>query len=76
MALGGLIWGSAATIAGATFAMLGPAVLFLASLLLFSRVSINLARNLEEAVSGFLSGNAELEQIPPIALTNESLQPE
>jgi hypothetical protein len=56
--------------------MLGAAVLFLASLLLFSRLSINLARNLEETVSGFLSGNAEPEQIPPIALTNESLQPE
>jgi hypothetical protein len=74
MALGGLIWGSAAAIAGARFAMLGAAVLFLASLLLFSRLSINLARKLEETVSGFLSGNAEPEQISPIALTNELLQ--
>jgi predicted MFS family arabinose efflux permease len=48
MALGGLIWGSAAAIAGASFALLGAAVLFLAGLLLVSRLSMNRTRNPEE----------------------------
>jgi len=72
-ALGGLIWGSAAAVAGASFTLLGAAVLFLTSLLLVRRFSINITRNLEETVSGFLSGNAEPEAIAPIALTNELL---
>jgi predicted MFS family arabinose efflux permease len=41
MALGGVIWGSAAAIAGARYTLLGAAVLFLASLLLAGRLSIN-----------------------------------
>lgn len=73
MVLGGLIWGSAAAIAGARFTLLDAAVLFATSLLLVSRLSINLTRNFEEAVSGFLPGNPEPEQIEPIALTNELL---
>jgi predicted MFS family arabinose efflux permease len=72
-ALGGLIWGSAAAVAGATVTLLGAAILFAASLLLVSRFSINLTRNLEETVSGFLSGNAKPEEIAPIAFTNELL---
>src|SRR3984893_11309478 len=40
MALGGVIWGSAAAIAGASYTLLGAAVLFLASLLLAGRLSI------------------------------------
>src|SRR5215469_7683864 len=72
-ALGGLIWGSAAAIAGASLTLLGAAVLFAASLLLVSRLSINVTKNLEEAVSGFLSGNAEPEEIAPIALEGELL---
>jgi MFS family permease len=61
MALGGVIWGSAASIAGAGYTLLGAAVLFLTSLLLASRLSINFAGNREETVSDFLSGSIEPE---------------
>ena len=44
MALGGVIWGSAGAIAGTTYTLLGAAVLFLTSLLLARRLSINFAR--------------------------------
>jgi hypothetical protein len=40
MALGGVIWGSADAIAGASYTLLGAAVLFLMSLLLAGRLSI------------------------------------
>src|ERR1700732_4258238 len=40
MALGGVIWGSTAAIAGASYTLLGAAVLFLMSLLLAGRLSI------------------------------------
>jgi hypothetical protein len=53
--------------------LLGAAVLFLASLLLAHRFSINVIKHLEETISGFLSGSFEIEQVTPIALTNESL---
>ena len=46
MALGGVIWGSAAAIAGASYTLLGAAVLFLTTLLLTRRLSINIAENL------------------------------
>ena len=46
MVLGGVIWGSAAAIAGAPYALFAAAVLFLLSLLLASRLSINFTRNL------------------------------
>jgi len=73
MAIGGLIWGSAASIAGPSYTLLGAAVLFLASLLLARRLSINVPRNLEETVSGFLSGSVEPEEVTPIALARELL---
>jgi hypothetical protein len=38
MALGGVIWGSAAAIAGASYTLLGAAILFLMSLLLAARL--------------------------------------
>jgi hypothetical protein len=53
--------------------LLGAALLFLTSLLLARRLSINITRNLEETVSGFLSGSVEPEKVTPIALTNELL---
>ena len=62
MALGGMIWGSAAAIAGESNTLLGAAALFLTSLLLASRFSINFAGNHEES-----------EEAAPIALTNELL---
>jgi len=46
MVLGGAIWGSVATIAGATWALSGAGVLFLLSLLLTGRLAINFTRNL------------------------------
>jgi len=68
MALGGLIWGSAAALAGPSFSLLGAALLLLTSLLLVRRFSINVTRNLEETVSGFVAGNAEPEKIAATAL--------
>ena len=41
MVLGGVIWGSAGAIAGTSYILLGAAVLFLMSLLLARRLSIN-----------------------------------
>ena len=73
MAVGGVIWGSAAAIAGANYTLLGAAILFLMSLLLASRLSIKVTGNLEETVSGFLSGSVAYEEAAPIALTRELL---
>jgi predicted MFS family arabinose efflux permease len=73
MALGGVIWGSAAAIAGASYTLLGAAVLFLTTLLLTRRLSINIAENLEERVSGVLSIRVESKEVAPIALTRELL---
>jgi MFS family permease len=59
MVFGGLIWSSAAAVAGPIHTLLGASVLFLASLLLAGRLSINVRTNLEEKVSGLLSGTLE-----------------
>jgi MFS family permease len=53
MVLGGVIWGSVATIAGATYALLGAAILFLLSLLLAGRLSINFTRNFPDSSGRF-----------------------
>src|SRR5271167_552054 len=73
MALGGVIWGSAGAIAGASYTLLGAAVLFLTSLLLARRLSINFAGDLEEKVSGDLARTVEPEEVTTIALTRELL---
>jgi MFS family permease len=73
MALGGVIWGSAGAIAGTSYALLGAAVLFLTSLLLVRRLSINFAGSLEERVSGVLSTHVEPNEATPIALRKELL---
>ena len=73
MALGGVIWGSAAAIAGASYSLLGAAVLFLTTLLLTRRLSINIAENLEEIASDDLSIRVESKGVAPIALTRELL---
>jgi Transmembrane secretion effector len=73
MALGGVIWGSAGAIAGTSYALLGAAVLFLTSLLLTRRLSINFAGSLEEMVSGVLSIRVEPKEATPIALRRELL---
>jgi MFS family permease len=73
MAVGGVIWGSVASIAGADYTLLGAAVLFLASLLPVRRLSINVAGNLEKRVSNVLSIRAESEEVRPIPFTEELL---
>jgi len=67
MALGGVIWGSAATIAGASSTLLWAAVLFLGSLVLARRLSINVAENLQQKVPGVLSSRAESKEVTPMA---------
>jgi predicted MFS family arabinose efflux permease len=49
---GGTIWGLAAAMTGATCALFGAAILFLISLLLAGRLSINFTRNLGGRESG------------------------
>jgi MFS family permease len=73
MALGGVIWGSTAAIAGLSNTLLGAAVLFLMSLFLTRRLSINVAGNLEEAISGLLPGSVEPGEVTPIAIAEELL---
>ena len=73
MALGGVIWGSAGAIAGTSYALLGAAVLFLSSLFLAHRLSINFAGDFEERVSGVLSIRIEPKEVTPKALTRELL---
>jgi hypothetical protein len=68
-----VIWGSAGAIAGASYTLLGAAVLFLTSLILARRLSINFDGNLEERVSGDLSMPVEPKEVATIALTNELL---
>ena len=72
MAMGGVIWGSAAAIAGASYTLLGAAALFVTSLLLARRLSINFAGNLEEKVSGRLSLRVEPTEMTPIEEQQEN----
>ena len=73
MALGGMVWGSAAAIAGTSYTLLGAALLFLMSLFLAGRHSIEYAGNLEQRLSRDLSIDLEPEDPAPIALANELL---
>jgi MFS family permease len=73
MAVGGVIWGSAGAIAGTSSTLLGAAVLFLTSLFLTRRLSINFPGNLEEGVSGALSVCIERKEATPIGLKRELL---
>lgn len=72
MALGGVIWGSAGAIAGTSYTLLGAAVLFLTSMSLVRRLSINFSEN-EVMGSGNLSIRAEPKEVTPPALTSELL---
>jgi Na+/melibiose symporter-like transporter len=72
MALGGVIWGSAATMAGASSALLWAAILFLGSLVLAPRLSISVSSNLQEMV-GLPSRNVESQELTPITPTTELL---
>ena len=73
MVLGGVTWGLAASIAGVSHTLLGAAVLFLASLLLARRLSINFAADFEESISGILSIRVKREEAASIGLRKESL---
>ena len=73
MALGGVIWGWTAAIAGSSYTLLGAAVLFLTSLVLTRRLSINFAQSLAQRVSGDSSTRVEPKEVTPIALTTELL---
>ena len=71
MAFGGVIWSFAAALIGPVYTLLGASVLFLVSLLLTGRLSINVRADLEEKVSGFLSGSVEAGEETPTALARE-----
>jgi MFS family permease len=71
MVLGGVIWSSAAAVAGPIHTLLGASALFLVSLLLAGRLSINVGADLEEKVSTFLSGSVESAEGKPIAPARE-----
>ena len=73
MVLGGLVWGSAGALVGATHTLLAAAVLFLLSLLLARRLPINFAADFEEGRSSLLSIRVKQEQATSIALGKESL---
>jgi ATP-dependent Lon protease len=68
-----VIWGSVGAITGASYTLFGAAVLFLTSLLLPRRLSINFTGNLEEKVSGVSSIRLEPKELTPIAHTTELL---
>jgi Transmembrane secretion effector len=73
MVLGGVIWGSAGALVGTSYTLLGAAVLFLMSLLLARRLSINFAADFEESLSGILSIRVKREEAASIGLREESL---
>jgi MFS family permease len=51
MVLGGLIWSSSVAVAGASYTLVAAAALFLVTLFLTGRLSINFTANLKEGVS-------------------------
>ena len=71
MALGGVIWGSAAMIAGVSSTLLWAAVLLLASLVLVRRLSSKVTLNLEQRVPDVLSSCLESREVTPIGLTEK-----
>jgi len=60
MVLGGLIWSSSVAVAGASYTLVAAAVLFLVTLFLAGRLSINFTANLKEGVSSVLSTNVKI----------------
>ncbi len=60
MVLGGLIWSSSVAVAGASYTLVAAAVLFLVTLFLAGRLSINFTANLKEGVSSLLSTNVKI----------------
>jgi MFS family permease len=73
MVFGGVTWSFAAAVAGPIHTLLGASVLFLVSLLLAARLSINVRTDLKEQVSDILSGSVESGDETPIGLARELL---
>jgi MFS family permease len=76
MALGGVIWGSLGTLAGTSYTLLGASVLFLTSLPLAGRLSINFTANLQAGLPDTLSIRVEPKEQPSIAPKGFLSQPE
>jgi MFS family permease len=72
MAVGGVTWGSAGALVGARYTLLGAAVLFLTSLLLARRLSINFAADFEESLPGVLFIRVKQETATSIGVRRES----
>jgi MFS family permease len=73
MAIGGVTWGSAGALVGARYTLFGAAVLFLMSLLLARRLSINFAADLEETFSSVLSLRIKRDEPASMVLRKEPL---
>jgi MFS family permease len=71
MALGGVIWGFTASITGTSYTLLGAAILFLMSLVLAGRLSLNGSENPEHAISGVLPVHVEPKEVTPTVLTRD-----
>jgi hypothetical protein len=74
MVFGGVIWSSAVAVAGPIYTLLGASALFLVSLLLAGRLSINVRTDLEEKVS-VARFAVEVEEVTPTALTRDLCTP-
>ena len=71
MALGGLIWGSASSIAGVSSTLNGAAILFLMSAVLFGRVPTSGSGSQEQSVSDVLAIRVEGTEVTPETLTGD-----
>jgi hypothetical protein len=71
MVIGGVIWGSLAAITGPGYTLFGAAVLFLVSLLLSARLSIDFTAKLKERISNVLPANVKSEAMVPLALATD-----
>jgi predicted MFS family arabinose efflux permease len=71
MALGGLVWGSASSIAGVNSTLIGAAILFLMSSVLFGRVPTGGSGSQEQSVSDVLSIRVEGTEVTPETLTGD-----
>src|SRR3984893_479828 len=76
MALGGVIWGFAASIAGTSYTLFGAAILFLMSLVLAGRLSLNGSANPEHRISGVLPIHVEPKEVTPTVLARDLLAAE
>jgi MFS family permease len=68
MALGGVIWSFAAATVGPVYTLLGASALFLLTLLLAGRLSINLRADVQEQIPDFLSLSIESRKRTPAML--------